>query len=140
MGGLNNFKTNTELQQLTVHSLTVFGLVRLRASVSQLLRWLYVFLLHKCHIQTISSFCKMTTEAYVHTFKHVLPSQIGKHCILSKCRAGTSISPNNHGALHPPPFSRIPPFSAPTPRKQFLDVVYAMLCNLCMFSVNFGSY
>jgi len=30
---------------IILQSLTVFGLVKLRASVSQLLRWLYVFLL-----------------------------------------------------------------------------------------------
>jgi len=46
--------------------------------------------------------------------------------------------PNNHGAL--PPNSHIYPFISATPsRKQFLDIVYAILCNLCVFSVNFGS-
>jgi len=44
---------------------------------------------------------------------------------------------NNRGAI--PPFSRLPPFSATIPRKQFLNIVYAILCNLCVFSVNFGS-
>ena len=46
--------------------------------------------------------------------------------------AGASI-PNNHGA---PPFSRLPPLSAtphpqpsPHPRKQFLAILYAILCN-----------
>jgi len=40
--------------------------------------------------------------------------------------------PNNHGAI--PQFSRFPPFSAPPtpPANNFLDIVYAILCNLCI--------
>ena len=44
--------------------------------------------------------------------------------------AGASIPPNNHSAppiLTTPPFS--PPNPVPHPRKQFLDILYAILCN-----------
>jgi len=50
----------------------------------------------------------------------------------TKSQGQGRLSPNNHGAI--PPFSRPTPprsFSChlPPPRKQFLDIVYAILCN-----------
>ena len=54
---------------------------------------------------------------------------------------GASIPPTTMALFLP--FSRLPllhpPYATPTPRKQFLDIVYAILRNLCVFSVNFGS-
>ena len=49
------------LPEIQVRVLTVFGLVKLRASVSQLLRWLYVFLLHKCQHHSVHN---SDTEIY----------------------------------------------------------------------------
>jgi len=49
--------------------------------------------------------------------------------------------PNNHGAIPPTILTSSPPpfFCQLLPPQKLFDIVYAILCNLCLFSVNFVS-
>jgi len=84
---------------------------------------------------TIRPSPRVRTATYLLTYLPVLSSSSSSSShvlsallpVLSPLSRGV-YHPNAHGAI--PPFSRLtPPFPATLPRKQFLDIVYAILCN-----------
>ena len=66
----------------------------------------------------------------------MMPSTL--HCL--SWRYGRVVYPPTTMALSPFILTSPSTFFCHPPRKQFLDIVYAILCNLCVFSANFGSY